>query len=98
MDVLRDYRFYDVDMVHPNFAATSYVWEAFTEYCIAPETSEWMKDILDINIAQNHRPRFPHTQAHQDFCAKYAAKARAAQSVHSYLDLSDAIAFFEAKL
>jgi hypothetical protein len=97
MDVLRDYRFYDVDLVHPNFAATSYVWEAFTQHCIAPETNEWMKEVLDINIAQNHRPRFAQTQAHQDFCAKYAAKARALQSAHSFLDLSDAIAYFEAK-
>jgi hypothetical protein len=24
IDVLRDYRFYDIDMVHPNYAATEY--------------------------------------------------------------------------
>ena len=25
IDVLRDYRFYDIDMVHPNYAATDFV-------------------------------------------------------------------------
>ncbi len=31
IDVLRDYRFYDADLVHPNYMATEYVLEKFTE-------------------------------------------------------------------
>ena len=30
MDDLRDYRFYDDDMVHPSAAAINYIWEAFS--------------------------------------------------------------------
>src|SRR5205085_10777001 len=29
IDDLRDYRFYAEDLVHPNYAATGYVWEKF---------------------------------------------------------------------
>ncbi|HEY5969299.1 MAG TPA: GSCFA domain-containing protein, partial [Chitinophagaceae bacterium] len=29
IDVLRDYRFYDIDMVHPNYPATEFVMEKF---------------------------------------------------------------------
>ncbi len=29
IDVLRDYRFYDIDMAHPNYAATQFVLETF---------------------------------------------------------------------
>lgn len=29
MDDLRDYRFYETDMVHPNETAQEYIWEAF---------------------------------------------------------------------
>ena len=95
IDVLRDYRYYDIDLVHPNFAATSYVWEYFTQYCIENETFEIMKNVLEINTAQNHKPRFPNTMAHQEFCAKYAAKAIALQRAHPFLDLSETIAYFE---
>src|SRR6185503_6006210 len=34
IDVLRDYRFYDIDLAHPNYMATSFVLEKFTESCI----------------------------------------------------------------
>ena len=29
IDVLRDYRFYDIDLVHPNYPATQFVLEKF---------------------------------------------------------------------
>src|SRR3954470_20985663 len=32
IDVLRDYRFYDIDMVHPNYQATQYVLRQFLQY------------------------------------------------------------------
>ena len=32
IDVLRDYRFYDIDLAHPNYAATQFVMEKFSEY------------------------------------------------------------------
>lgn len=95
IDVLRDYRYYDIDLVHPNFAATSYVWENFVQSCIAPETAALMKDVLEINIAQNHRARFPQTNAHKDFCSKYAEKAKMLQAQYPFLDLERSIAHFE---
>lgn len=95
IDVLRDYRYYDIDLVHPNFAATSYVWENFVQSCIAPETAALMKDVLELNIAQNHRPRFTKTQSHKDFCNKYAEKAKMLQVQYPFLDLKSTIAYFE---
>lgn len=95
IDVLRDYRFYDIDLVHPNFAATSYVWENFVQSCIASETAALMKEVLEINIAQNHRARFTKTQSHKDFCIKYAEKAKALQAQYPFLDLESSIAHFE---
>ncbi len=37
IDVLRDYRFYDKDLVHPNYMATNYVVENFMEHYVHPE-------------------------------------------------------------
>jgi len=31
MDELRDYRFYEKDMLHPNAIALDYIWERFCE-------------------------------------------------------------------
>lgn len=94
IDVLRDYRYYDVDLVHPNFAATSYVWDTFVQTCIAEETQRQMADVLELSLAQKHRPRFIQTQAHRDFCKKYAEKANTLQQLHPYLDLSGPVSYF----
>ncbi|HSR39594.1 MAG TPA: GSCFA domain-containing protein, partial [Phnomibacter sp.] len=40
IDDLRDYRFFAEDLVHPNYAATQYVWEKFAEACIDEESKE----------------------------------------------------------
>lgn len=97
IDVLRDYRFYDIDMVHPNYAATSFVWECFSNHYFEEKTQVLMKEILELHTAQQHRPRFAETEAHQIFCAKYAAKALQLQKEYPYLDLSAIIAHFNTK-
>ncbi len=94
IDVLRDYRFYDIDLVHPNYAATEAVWEAFTQSCIAPEVLPIMTQVKEIVTAKNHRPRFPQTGAHQKFLNTYATKVEALTAAHPYLNLADEAAYF----
>ena len=95
IDVLRDYRYYDIDLVHPNFAATAYVWECFVRSCIETETADMMNDIAELTIASKHRPRFAETNAHKTFLAKYASKAKSLAMEFPFLDLSDMITYFE---
>src|SRR5258706_13279986 len=45
IDVLRDYRFYDVDLAHPNYAATQFVLEKFSENCFSDATKKLSKEI-----------------------------------------------------
>jgi hypothetical protein len=94
VDVLRDYRFYDIDMVHPNYAATESVWEAFTASCIAPEALPIMELVKEIVTAKNHRPRFPQTEAHQKFLKAYAEKTAALAAAHPYLNLAQEARYF----
>ncbi len=94
IDILRDYRFYDIDLVHPNYAATEAVWEAFTKSCIAPEALPVMEQVKEIVTAKSHRPRFPQTEAHQKFLKAYAAKTAALAAAHPYLNLADEAAYF----
>ncbi len=96
IDVLRDYRFYDIDMVHPNYAATEAVWEAFLQTCIAPEALPVMAQVKEIATAKSHHPRFPQTSAHQQFLKRYAAKVADLAAAHPYLNLADEAAYFNA--
>jgi hypothetical protein len=94
IDVLRDYRFYDIDMVHPNYLATSFVWEQFVALCIEPAAQGVMKEVEDIMTARAHRPRFPDTEAHRKFLAAYAAKTADLLRRHPKLDLREALDYF----
>lgn len=94
IDVLRDYRFYDIDMVHPNYAATESVWEAFVPACIDAAAWPLMEQLREIVRAKSHRPRFPETEAHQQFLKSYAGKVAALQAAHPYLNLAEEAAYF----
>lgn len=95
VDVLRDYRFYDLDLVHPNYLATDAVWEEFVKACIAPEAAPVMEAVRDITTAASHRPRFPGTDAHRRFKESYRQKIQGLLGQHPYLDLGEEQGYFE---
>jgi hypothetical protein len=97
IDILRDYRYYDIDFVHPNYLATSFVWEQFVNSCIDPATKQLMKEVQELSTARNHRPRFPETEGHRKFMESYAAKAQTLAGQHPYLDLHEEIAYFSSR-
>lgn len=94
IDVLRDYRFYDVDLVHPNYVATEFVLEKFSETCIDELSQQLMHDIKNIIIARKHKAFQPETKAHQDFLSKYFGKVKMLQHEYPFLDLKDELAYF----
>lgn len=96
IDILRDYRFYDIDFVHPNYLATQFVWEQFVSSCIAAEEKDIMESVKDIVVARNHKVRFPETEAHKDFKARYKEKISLLIKQHSYLDLQEELDYFSA--
>jgi hypothetical protein len=95
IDILRDYRFYDVDFVHPNYMATSFVWEQFVKSCMSPSIYDVMQQVQEISTARSHRPRFPETVAHQKFKESYAEKIRVLTDKYPYLDLTAELKYFK---
>lgn len=95
IDILRDYRFYDIDFVHPNFPATQYVWEHFVKSCISASAQEVMPQVQEIITARSHRARFPQTAAHKKFKESYAEKAKALMSKYPFLHMEDELRYFE---
>ena len=94
IDDLRDYRFYAEDMVHPNYLATQYVWEKFTDCCIDPCCYSLMKEMEKINIALKHRAFNPASEAHRQFLSSYLTKVQALQEQYPYLDFTAELKHF----
>lgn len=98
IDVLRDYRFYDIDLAHPNYAATEFVLEKFKEHYIENKSLELMDDIKKMVNAYRHRPFNPLTNAHQSFLNTSLAKTRQLQQQLPHLDFSEQINYFNKSL
>lgn len=94
IDVLRDYRFYDIDLAHPNYAATQFVLEKFTAHCFDESTQELMKEIKKIIIAKKHTPFNPHSQQHKKFLQTYLGKTKQLQQQFPGLDFKEELEYF----
>jgi hypothetical protein len=98
IDILRDYRFYDIDLVHPNYAATQAVLETFLKTHTSEETLQLVAEIKKIVTARKHKTQFPETKAHQAFLKAHLQRAIALQQQHFYLDLQEEIAYFSKEV
>lgn len=67
MDDLRDYRYYEGDMIHPNETAQEYIWQKFTETYFTEETTAFINKWQKLQKALQHKPFHPHSEAHQKF-------------------------------
>lgn len=74
MDELRDYRFYNEDMLHPNQIAIDYIWKLFSENYISPDSFSIMQEVDEIQKSLRHRSFNPESDQHQKFLAKLQQK------------------------
>ncbi len=95
IDVLRDYRFYDIDLAHPNYAATQFVLEKFAENCLSEDTKVLMEEVKKIVIARNHKPFNPQSNPHKKFLQSQLEKTRLLQQQHPYLNFEEELNYFE---
>ena len=70
MDDLRDYRFYDRDLCHPNDQAVDYVWQLFSEYVLNKSELILRKEVEQIVDAAAHKPRFKNSAHHAELCRR----------------------------
>jgi hypothetical protein len=56
MDDLRDYRFFERDMMHPTAQAVDYIWDYFSHTYFSEETKNVIREVEKINAMQAHRP------------------------------------------
>lgn len=86
MDDLRDYRFYDEDLVHPNKQAIDYIWERFMETAVSSESHTIIKEIEPLLRDKGHRPLHKNTRAYQNFSDQLAKKELDLKNKYPYLN------------
>ncbi|MBO0938862.1 GSCFA domain-containing protein [Fibrella sp. HMF5335] len=77
LDDLRDYRFYEADLIHPNVQAHDYVFGKFAESAFSQELRAFVKEWSQIRQGLAHRPLHGNTAAYRQFLTNLLAKIQA---------------------
>ena len=94
IDILRDYRFYAEDMVHPNYLATDFVLQHFIKTYMSEATLSLIEELKKLAIARKHRSAHPGTEAHKKFLQSHLAKTKALAEQYPYLKLDTELTYF----
>jgi len=98
IDDLRDYRFYAEDLVHPNYAASNYVWEKWIETYMNEETQNIMKQVAELQLAMQHKPFFAGSTQHKEFLLQCMVKTERLLSLYPYLSLTEQMQYFKQEI
>lgn len=66
-DELRDYRFYQPDMLHPTEQAADYIYEKFRQCCFSAQAQAMVAAWQPLKKALQHRPLHPEEAAYKAF-------------------------------
>ena len=73
-DELRDYRFYQDDMLHPSSQAVEYIWQRFSEVYLSDEAKTFLKEWAPVKAALAHKPFDPESEEYRAFMNKTMLK------------------------
>ncbi|MDY6241251.1 MAG: GSCFA domain-containing protein [Prevotella sp.] len=76
-DELRDYRFYQPDMLHPSAQAVDYIYEKFSAAYFSADTFRFLEAWKPIREALGHRPLHPESEAYKQFRTETETKLQA---------------------
>ena len=95
MDELRDYRFYEKDLVHPNVEALGYAWDKFAEAILTKDSLSLNRDLDKLFLSINHKAFIETSVAHKRFLQKTMASALA---LNEKVDLKEEIKELKKRL
>lgn len=95
LDDLRDYRFFDRDLSHPNALAIDYIWDFFQDTYFDASTQGIMDQVIKILASRAHRPLHPGSDAHRQFVKQQLEKIDNLQRAYPFLDFAEEIEYFE---
>ncbi len=95
IDDLRDYRFYDEDMLHPNKQAVDYIWKKLSETYFDDSASDYVKAIEKVLRARSHRPFNPSMEEYRKFAQTEMDKLKEIMMRYPDVELKDDLDFFK---
>lgn len=98
MDDLRDYRFYNKDMIHPSEVAIEYIWNKFSDTFFSTNTIKLISEIKKITQASSHKAFNSNSEAHQKFLKTNLQKIEELEKNNANLKLSEYKLCFEKQL
>lgn len=98
LDDLRDYRFYEQDMLHPAPMAVRYIWESFGKFVFDKPTIELIQHLEQVHKAMEHKPFRPEDEQYLRFVKKNIAALHLLGTRFPELDLEREKTFFESVL
>ncbi len=93
-DDLRDYRFYESDMAHPNMQAINYVFDKFVEVYFNDETKFINKQLVEITAAYKHRAFNTESASYIKFKDGMLLKCIELTKEFPFIDLTTEIKYF----
>ena len=76
-DELRDYRFYQADMLHPSDQAVEYIWQRLSEGYLSDEAKAFLKEWAPLKAVLNHKPFDPDSEDYKALMDKTMLKVAA---------------------
>ena len=73
-DELRDYRFYQADMLHPSDQAVTYIWERLSNAYLSDEAKQFLKEWAPLKAVLNHKPFNPESEEYRALIDKTMLK------------------------
>lgn len=95
VDVLRDYRFYKEDMIHPNEQAIQYIWDRFVEAFMDEDASKFIAQWARIRKSLEHRPFHPGSSDHQSFLKSTIKQLK---TFEDRVDISDELMALQSQI
>ena len=78
-DELRDYRFYQADMLHPSDQTVEYIWQRLSETWLSEEALVFLKEWAPLKAVLNHKPFHPDSKEYQALMDKTMLKVQELQ-------------------
>jgi len=94
LDELRDYRFYNSDMVHLSDLALAYIWNKFENTFFKEQTLQLNQQFVKLRKAMTHRSFNAQSAQHKLFLTKYMKLAQEYQKEFKGLDFKEEIKYF----
>ena len=76
LDELRDYRFYQPDMLHPSDQAVEYIWQQLVSVYFSNSAKTFLQEWKPIKEAYGHRPFHPESEEYQFFLEQTRQKEK----------------------